>query len=109
MHEIFDALDENHDGNISYVQLLADTNFNEFFKKYSKESAADIEKQNDRDQQIIISQKEEIEKLKVWIDEKGKPSRDKAERLQIETESLHHELSAYRLEIDTMKSEMLRI
>ena len=52
---------------------------------------------------------EENEKLKKWINEHGKASQEKAERLQIENESLQHELNAYRLESDAIKSNLLQI
>ena len=32
MHQMFGALDGNHDGNVSYVEFLEDANFNKFLE-----------------------------------------------------------------------------
>jgi len=57
----------------------------------------------------LFAKNEEINKLKKWMEEEGKASIYKSEQLQIENETLQHELSANRLEIDAMKSELMQI
>ena len=91
MNEMFSALDGNKDGNVSYVEFLADANFNKFLQT----CGYFIVEPNKLNDQIICAQKEVIEKLNDWIKEEGKPSKERMECLQIENDAMNEQISDF--------------
>eukprot|EP01084_Bolivina_argentea_P150554 262914_1 len=135
MHEMFNTMDENNDGNISYVEFLSDSNFDRFLEycgyftyhdhtpinddtnndisELQRHLKKDFSVRNAHDKQIIITQKEMIDKLNVWINTEGRPAQYKVQELQIEIEGLQIEIEglqqADRMEIETLKTELISI
>eukprot|EP00484_Ammonia_sp_Unknown_P030016 CAMPEP_0197024428 /NCGR_PEP_ID=MMETSP1384-20130603/4970_1 /TAXON_ID=29189 /ORGANISM="Ammonia sp." /LENGTH=730 /DNA_ID=CAMNT_0042452809 /DNA_START=14 /DNA_END=2203 /DNA_ORIENTATION=+ len=133
MKQMFDTLDENKDGDISYVEFLTDKNFNKFLEScgyvtadsYSSHATAEnlqhldsvtdiarrnlsrtVSVHNAHDKQIVLAQKEVIEKLTIWINNEGKPAIKKAEELQLQVEELRDEMAQVQMKLDEIQNAL---
>merc|ERR1719295_1470049 len=130
MHAMFNELDSDHDGVISYVEFLDDDNFHQFLNYCgyftsnvhnshvkATESIGQIAElemnrqfsvHNQHDKQIVQYQKETISKLNEWIQTTGKPAEMKANELQLEVDELGLKLQHMTYELEEMKNEVKR-
>jgi len=139
MREMFNQLDSNGDGTISYIEFLDDDNFNQFLQycgyftsnvaasghQKQKESITKLTEmelnrqfsvRNQHDGQIIQYQKDLIGKLSEWIQSEGKPAvseraalREKLQELQIERDHAALELAQLRTELQTRGDERAQL